>query len=90
MISLIFNINICITKQFPNLTLFTTKTIPKFAAVIKQKYRAEGDLGNVAQMARAKQKTLTFAAKPKPLLAAEVLKVFRQIVSITFFKLSLW
>jgi DNA ligase-1 len=42
-------------------------------------YKEEGDLGVVALTSRASQKTLSFAAKPKPLLAAEVLEQFRVI-----------
>ena len=42
-------------------------------------YREEGDLGIVALTSRAAQKTLSFAAKPKPLLCADVLEQFRVI-----------
>jgi len=48
-------------------------------AQIKLKYEKEGDLGIVAKMARGKQRTLGFGIKPKPLMAKEVLSVFRQI-----------
>ena len=42
-------------------------------------YREEGDLGVVALSSRASQKTLSFAAKPKPLMASHVLEQFRLI-----------
>jgi len=48
-------------------------------SMIKQKYEAEGDLGFVAKNAKAKQRTLGFGKKPKPLMASEVLSVLRQI-----------
>ncbi len=38
--------------------------------------------GTVALMSRANQKTLSFAAKPKPLLARYVLDQFRLITQI--------
>ena len=50
-------------------------------AIIKKKYESEGDLGSVAESSKGKQRTLGFGAKPKPLLAKEVLAVFREIVS---------
>ena len=53
--------------------------------MVKQRYEAEGDLGTVASSAKAKQRTLGFAfAKPKPLLAKEVLGAFKKIVSVLF------
>ena len=51
--------------------------------VIKQKYEADGDLGTVAMNAKGKQRTLGFGKKPKPLMAKEVLDVYRKIASIT-------
>jgi ATP-dependent DNA ligase len=39
----------------------------------------EGDLGSVALTSRNQQKVLSFASKPKPLLAREVLEQFRLI-----------
>ena len=52
-------------------------------SMVKQRYEAEGDLGTVASSAKAKQRTLGFAfAKPKPLLAKEVLGAFKKIVSV--------
>lgn len=55
-------------------------------SMVKQRYEAEGDLGTVASSAKAKQRTLGFAfAKPKPLLAKEVLGAFKKIVSVLFF-----
>jgi hypothetical protein len=39
---------------------------------VEESYRQEGDLGIVALQSRMRQKTLSFAAKPKPLLANEV------------------
>jgi len=50
-------------------------------AMIKQRYEQEGDLGTVAQMAKGKQKTLSFGFKPKPLLAKEVLQMYRLIAN---------
>jgi DNA ligase-1 len=52
-------------------------------AMVKQKYKAEGDLGTVAQTFKSKQRTLMFGAKPKPLLVTEVLQVFRDIANIS-------
>ena len=55
-------------------------------SMVKQRYEAEGDLGTVASSAKAKQRTLGFAfAKPKPLLAKEVLGAFKKIVSVLLF-----
>eukprot|EP00606_Chrysophyceae_sp_TOSAG23-5_P001389 GSChrysophyteH2.ASY1.ANO1.1316.1 assembled CDS len=42
-------------------------------------YKEEGDLGNVALSSRASQKTLSFAVKPKPLIASTVLEKYRLI-----------
>ena len=42
-------------------------------------YNREGDLGTVALLSRASQKTLSFAAKPKPLKCVEVLEQLRNI-----------
>lgn len=47
--------------------------------MIKKKYETEGDLGTVAKTSKGKQRTLGFGAKPKPLLAKEVLQVLREI-----------
>ena len=49
--------------------------------MVKTKYESEGDLGTVASSAKAKQRTLGFGIKPKPLLAKEVLGAFKKIVS---------
>jgi hypothetical protein len=46
---------------------------------VDEDYLKEGDLGVVALSSRASQKTLSFAAKPKPLTAAFVLEQFRTI-----------
>ena len=40
-------------------------------------------MGSVAKSSKGKQRTLGFGAKPKPLLAKEVLAVFREIASTT-------
>lgn len=47
---------------------------------VEDAYKKDGDLGIVALQSRQSQKTLSFAAKPKPLLAAEMLE---NLVSIT-------
>jgi DNA ligase-1 len=44
-------------------------------------YKNEGDLGIVAMNSRANQKTLSFAAKPKPMAATYVLEQLRFITS---------
>jgi DNA ligase-1 len=49
---------------------------------VEEAYEKEGDLGEVAVQSRANQKTLGFAAKPKPLHAAFVLEQFRAIAQI--------
>lgn len=46
---------------------------------VEEDYKNEGDLGIVALNSRNSQKTISFAAKPKPLLAKEVLEALRQI-----------
>lgn len=46
---------------------------------VEEDYKREGDLGTVALASRASQKMLSFAAKPKPLLASYVLEKFREI-----------
>lgn len=46
---------------------------------VEEDYKREGDLGVVALNSRASQKTLSFAAKPKPLLATFVLEQLRKI-----------
>lgn len=52
-------------------------------AMIKQQYESQGDLGTVAKASKGKQRTLSFGAKPKPLLARDVLAVFRDISQTT-------
>ncbi len=52
-------------------------------SIIKKRYAADGDLGTVAMTAKGKQKILGFGIKPKPLMAKEVLSVFRQIATTT-------
>jgi len=49
------------------------------AKSVNAAYKEEGDLGIVALTSRASQKTLGFAAKPKPLTASHVLEQFRLI-----------
>lgn len=49
---------------------------------VEEAYEKEGDLGVVAVQSRTSQKTLTFAAKPKPLMATYVLDQFRQLTQI--------
>ncbi len=49
---------------------------------VEEAYDKEGDLGVVAVQSRTSQKTLGFAAKPKPLMASQVLEQFRQITQI--------
>jgi ATP-dependent DNA ligase len=51
--------------------------------MVRQKYKAEGDLGTVAQTCKSKQRTLMFGAKLKALLVTEVLQVFREIANIS-------
>ncbi|KAJ1422633.1 hypothetical protein B484DRAFT_398989 [Ochromonadaceae sp. CCMP2298] len=51
-------------------------------AAVEEAYATEGDLGTVALISRANQKTLSFVAKPKPLAARFVLEQFRQITQI--------
>jgi DNA ligase-1 len=46
---------------------------------VEQAYEKEGDLGTVALTSRANQKTLSFAAKPKPLMASQVLESLKNI-----------
>jgi ATP-dependent DNA ligase len=46
---------------------------------VKEDYEKEGDLGIVALNSRSSQKTISFAAKPKPLTAKEVLEALRKI-----------
>jgi len=59
-------------------------------SIIKKKYEVDGDLGTVAMTAKGKQRTLGFGMKPKPLLAKEVLSVFRQIATTTGSKSQKW
>ncbi len=49
---------------------------------VKERYEAEGDLGNVAKTFKSKQRTLAFGMKPKALTAHQVLKTFREIANI--------
>lgn len=49
---------------------------------VEEAYEREGDLGSVALASRASQRTLSFAAKPKPLSARHVLDQFRVITQI--------
>eukprot|EP01033_Poteriospumella_lacustris_P011400 gene11400-8114_t len=49
---------------------------------VEEAYEKEGDLGEVAVLSRAHQKTLPFAAKPKPLAASFVLDQFRAIAQV--------
>jgi len=46
---------------------------------VEDDYNSNGDLGTVALLSRASQKTLSFAAKPKPLKCIEVLEQLRNI-----------
>ena len=46
---------------------------------VEEDYEKEGDLGTVALLSRNSQKTLSFAMKPKPLLAVHVLEMLRAI-----------
>ena len=60
----------------------TSGTAP---AMIKKKYDREGDLGTVAMTAKGKQKTLVGFGRvsgPKRLTCVDVLKVFKEIVSL--------
>lgn len=59
-------------------------------SIIKQKYEAEGDLGSVAKSSKGKQRMLGFGAEPKPLLAKEVLVLFREIASTTGAQSQKW
>jgi len=59
-------------------------------AMVKQKYESEGDLGSVAKLVKGKQRTLCFGAKPKALLAKEILSVFRQIATTTGSQSQKW
>jgi DNA ligase 1 len=53
---------------------------------VEEAYKKDGDLGIVALQSRQSQKTLSFAAKPKPLLATEMLE---NLISITQTKVKL-
>jgi DNA ligase 1 len=48
---------------------------------VEQAYKTEGDLGLVALSSRANQKTISFAAKPKPMTASYVLDQLRVITT---------
>jgi len=52
------------------------------AAAVRQSYEEEGDLGTVARSSKSAQRTLAFAAKPKPLHVAQVLDTLRKIAAI--------
>jgi len=58
--------------------------------MIKARYEKEGDLGKVAQFVKGRQRTLGFGAKPKPLLANEVLDILRQIAKTSGAKSQKW
>ena len=64
-------------------------TLPK---QIKEAFQKSGDLGEVASKFRGKQRTLSIfqRSKPKPLLAREVLKTFREIAKTTGNKSRKW
>jgi DNA ligase-1 len=49
---------------------------------VEEDYEREGDLGVVALASRSSQKTLSFAAKPKPLTAAYIRAQLREITQI--------
>jgi DNA ligase-1 len=53
---------------------------------VEEAYKKDGDLGIVALQSRQSQKTLSFAAKPKPLFAAEMLE---NLISITQTKVEI-
>jgi len=59
-------------------------------ATLKSKYEAEGDLGTVAMNAKAKQQTLGFGMKPKPLTVQDVLNAFRQIATTSGSQMQKW
>jgi len=48
---------------------------------VEQKYKEEGDLGTVALASKSAQRTLGFAAKPKPLTSQGVLEQLRKIAA---------
>lgn len=50
---------------------------------VKAKLASIGDLGLVAETSKAKQKTLFFANKPKPVSVEEVLTCFRKVAKIS-------
>ena len=50
---------------------------------VKAKLASIGDLGLVAETSKAKQKTLFFANKPKPVSVEEVLTCFRTVAKIS-------
>ena len=58
------------------------QTFGRTAAKVKELYDEEGDLGLVAEMSRASQKQLSFAAKPKPLKVVQVLGALRAIAEM--------
>ncbi len=49
--------------------------------MVDQKFKEEGDLGTVALESKGQQKTLSFAAKPKPLTSNVVLNELRKIAN---------
>merc|ERR1719197_914711 len=50
---------------------------------IKAAYEEEGDLGLIAQSSASRQRTLGFAAKPKPLTSSAVLTTLRDIANMS-------
>lgn len=49
---------------------------------LKEQYEAIGDLGNVAQQSKGRQSTLSFGAKPKPLMVSDVFKKLIEIAKM--------
>ena len=65
-------------------------SIPWLVDKIKKQYAKEGDLGEIAKASKGKQRTLGFGIKPKPLLAKEVLEIFREIAKTTGSQSQKW
>ena len=61
------------------ITKCIVQTFGRTSKAVKEAYDEEGDLGIVAESSRSSQKQLSFAAKPKPLLLAHILKALRTI-----------
>ena len=55
---------------------------------VKKDFEEKGDLGTVAQTSRSSQQKLSFGAKPKALMASNVLKQFREVTSQFSFAVS--